>query len=756
MKKILLAFLLIVLTASTVYAQEDISEQLSSIGTRLENYDTIIAEEEATYTINQGNYDRAKKLLPEFVSDYEDILLDQSVSGGAPIEVRQRQVRLSMLKGKVDRMLDGLNGDLVENDSIIEILGTYDFRASLLPKNAPADLREEINKRRQETATLKSRASTQSWRIKRIINEYERIGKRVEAQKLSGATELYRRWKDYLVVGKDSIFTSDFWYRPMSTEKWVITRIKGMKNYFSLYIDNASIHLTLFAMLMVLTVFFGRFTLLRIALNRSVEEPFSKIEKRDFGLFCTGISFYAATAWVFPYSMESLMVMGTALAGFGVLRTSNHIESDYMQLKKPRLTKFAVLFAVSGLAISLSMAEKSLTLIYIMAASIFLAREIFLSNKLKIKNTFLLSPSGWVFVGLIIISISGYGRLSALVGLIISLSVFVYALGRLCSSVFMLRSGDTQKIFKGFVRSLAIPISWAVAVLLGYLWIADFVGHSVMAHFFQWKIGWAEYSISIGTVTLVALIFFLTQLSISAFKVSMDMIGARWPRGRRGAIPSLQSLFSYATWSIFALVGLKMIGLDLTSIAVVAGGLSVGIGFGMQNIFNNFVSGLILLFGRSIQQGDIIQLGDIWCMVRKINIRTTIVETYESALILIPNSELIATRVINWTRNNPSLRRDIVVGAAYGSDTRKVEAVLIAVAENNAHILNWPKPYVYFSEFGASSLDFILRIWIDDIENSISVQSDMRHEIDAAFRKEGIEIAFPQLDLHIKKEQKPD
>ncbi|WP_051295146.1 mechanosensitive ion channel domain-containing protein [Maridesulfovibrio bastinii] len=751
MKKIFLFLLLACCIAQPVYSQDDNnSEQLGSIATRLDNYDTIIAEQEATYNINQGNYERAQKLISDLASEYEDILLDQSVSGGSPIEIRQRQVRLFILKSKIDRVLDGLKSDLAENESIIEILSTYNFRASLLPKNSPKELLDEITKRRRETAALKKRAADQDYRISRLIKGYEKIRDRVIDQDSKGATELYRRWKDYLVVGKDSIFSSDFWYRPMSSEKWVITRLKSLKTYFSLYVDNAIVHLSVFAALFFITVLFGRFILLKIALHKTSMEHFTKNEKRDFGLFCLGASLYTSTAFVFPYSMGSLMVLGTAIAGFGLLRTSNYIETDFMQIKKPQLSKFAFLFAISGMVISLNMAEKTLTLVYILATLVFLAREIIECKKKNIRNTFLLSPSGWIFCALTLISISGYGRLSALLGLIISLTIFVYALGTLWSSVFVLKSGDTQQIFKGFVRSLAIPIGWGVAVFFGYLWIASFIGHSVMAHFFQWKIGWEKYSISIGTITLVILIFFLTQLSISAFKVSMDMIGSRWPRGRRGAIPSLQSLFTYAIWSIFALVGLKMVGLDLTSIAVVAGGLSVGIGFGMQNIFNNFVSGLILLFGRSIQQGDIIQLGETWCTVRKINIRTTIVETFESALIIIPNSELIATQVINWTRNNPSLRRDIVVGAAYGSNTRKVEEVLLRVAKNNPHILTWPRPYVYFSEFGASSLDFVLRVWIDDIDNSITVQSDIRHSIDEEFRKEDIEIAFPQLDVHIK------
>jgi small-conductance mechanosensitive channel len=176
----------------------------------------------------------------------------------------------------------------------------------------------------------------------------------------------------------------------------------------------------------------------------------------------------------------------------------------------------------------------------------------------------------------------------------------------------------------------------------------------------------------------------------------------------------------------------------------------VGIGFGMQTIFNNFVSGLILLFGRSIQQEDIIQVGELWSTVKKINIRTTVVETFENATIIIPNSDLISNQVTNWTKDNPTLRRDLAIGVAYGSDTELVKKTLLEIANAHPHVLKTPSAWVLFNDFGASSLDFILRVWIDDIDYSLRTISELRFEIDKEFRKHNIEIAFPQMDLHIR------
>jgi small-conductance mechanosensitive channel len=207
----------------------------------------------------------------------------------------------------------------------------------------------------------------------------------------------------------------------------------------------------------------------------------------------------------------------------------------------------------------------------------------------------------------------------------------------------------------------------------------------------------------------------------------------------------------YVIWIAFALVSMNVLGISLTSLAVIAGGLSVGIGFGLQNLINNFISGIILLFARTIQPGDIIELNSIWGTVHKVNIRNTEVQTFENAMMFIPNSDLISGQLTNWThRRDKRMRRDIGVGVAYGSDVEKVKRVLEEIAENDQHVLRYPEPQIIFQNFGASSLDFVLRVWIDSIDYAISTQSELREEIDRRFREESIEISFPQMDLHIR------
>ena len=167
-----------------------------------------------------------------------------------------------------------------------------------------------------------------------------------------------------------------------------------------------------------------------------------------------------------------------------------------------------------------------------------------------------------------------------------------------------------------------------------------------------------------------------------------------------------------------------------SNLAMVAGGLSVGIGFGMQTIVNNFLSGLILIFSRTLQAGDVVEVGGTQGRVRKISVRATMVETFDNALIIVPNSEFVASRLINWTRNSRTVRKEIKIGVAYGSDTAVVMRILLGTANANSNVLKYPPPSVAFADFGASTLDFSLKFWVRDYDVAVSTASDIRLEIE--------------------------
>ena len=212
---------------------------------------------------------------------------------------------------------------------------------------------------------------------------------------------------------------------------------------------------------------------------------------------------------------------------------------------------------------------------------------------------------------------------------------------------------------------------------------------------------------------------------------------------------SITTVTVYLLWGLGILVSLNVMGLSTTSIAVAFGALSIGLGFGLQNIFNNFVSGLILLFERPVQVGDVVQVNEIWGTITKINVRSTVVQTYDNASLIIPNSDMISNQVTNWSFKDLRLRRNIVVGVAYGSNTELVRETLLEIAQGHPKVLKRPKPDVLFDDFGDSALIFRLRLWTT-IEHFIAMETDVRFEIDRLFREKNIEIAFPQRDIHIR------
>lgn len=206
---------------------------------------------------------------------------------------------------------------------------------------------------------------------------------------------------------------------------------------------------------------------------------------------------------------------------------------------------------------------------------------------------------------------------------------------------------------------------------------------------------------------------------------------------------------------IIVLIGLFVIlqtlGIDLSSVTILAGALGVGIGFGLQNVTNNFVSGLIILFERPIKVGDRIEVGNVYGDVMKIAMRATTIITNDNITIIVPNSEFISSTVINWSHNDRDIRINIPVGVSYSEDPERIKNILLKIVDEFPGVLAQPKPDVLFEKYDDSSINFNLRVWTSEYINRPGVlKSQLYYLIFKRFREEGIEIPFPQRDIHIK------
>lgn len=260
-------------------------------------------------------------------------------------------------------------------------------------------------------------------------------------------------------------------------------------------------------------------------------------------------------------------------------------------------------------------------------------------------------------------------------------------------------------------------------------------------------------SISISSILQAMIVF---GMLISIAKLIKNKLGQeRQPVGVTANYgkEAIAAIFWYSSVVTAALVSLSIAGFSVQNLALVAGAFSVGIGFGLQNIVSNFVSGLILLIERPIKRGDWIVTGNTEGIVQNVNIRATQIQTFDRADIIIPNSDLITTQVTNWMLNDRIGRLRLKVGVAYGSDTEKVKSILTSLANEHPKTISDNDDYpcqVLFVAFGDSSLNFEVRVFLHNISDLPLVQSELNYQIDQAFRKNNIEIPFPQRDLHIR------
>jgi small-conductance mechanosensitive channel len=262
-----------------------------------------------------------------------------------------------------------------------------------------------------------------------------------------------------------------------------------------------------------------------------------------------------------------------------------------------------------------------------------------------------------------------------------------------------------------------------------------------------WTLG--NVTVSLGSIVLfiVMLVVAITLGRFIRFVLDEGVLPhVSLPRGVPAAISASAEYVVIGSGLVLAM---SASGVAMDRFTVLAGALGVGIGFGLQNVVNNFISGLILIFERPVQIGDLIELGSAIGEVKHIGIRSSRIRTFEGAEVIVPNAQLISERVVNWTFTDQQRRLELPVGVAYGSNPQQVVELLIAVARANPDVLHYPPPVALLTGFGDSALNFSLRAWTTRQDNISVVRSQIAMAVHDALREAAIEIPFPQRDVRL-------
>ena len=550
-------------------------------------------------------------------------------------------------------------------------------------------------------------------------------------------------------------------------------QLRSAFDYLTTHVNGVILHL--FATVMVALVLLrGR----RRAAKWVEEEPALKSVMQTFSVpFSTALLLsLVVIQWLYPTAPIALVQLTGLLALLPAVRLLKRVVPPPLFVGVYGLGAFYIIDRIRSLLATSPSIEWSLFLIE-MAAALALTWWVFSAHRaaemgwpeddvrrrlLMAARTCLLA----LFSVAIIAACLGYVRLGALLGdgALGSgyAAMLLYASAEALEGLwtYVLRSRTAGRLH--FVRdhrwllqkrgrraiAFVLLAAWVIATLRYFALLLP-VGDA-LAVLFESRFSRGNLSVSLGDVVLFAVAVWAASLlsRFVRFVLDEDIYGrVQLPHGASYAI---STLLHYALVIVGFVVGIALVGLDMSRFAIVAGALGVGIGFGLQDVVNNFVSGLILLFERPIQVGDAVEVGALSGEVRRIGIRSSTIRTWDGSEVIVPNGNLISDSVTNWTLSDRMRRIEIPVGVAYGSDPRQVLQILGDAFRAHPEILAQPAVATLFTGFGNNSLDFVVRGWTSQFERWVGVRSELMVAITDALTEAGIVIPLPQRDLHLR------
>lgn len=761
---IIIIFFACLLSAGGVFGQEkhsSFAEMIKKEKVAIE----ITQRDLRTYIAAQPQrMDKISEKSQELSQEMLRLSIMYNMEEGNPVEMRDIYRQLKIVHDQCVTLVAPVNADLEAIDGLKKVLRTHlgDYERLAADKSNP-----EVSEAAaghvtdmKETIALVERA----YGIIDIIpNTIEHLLARLEPRKVIIENDLTTAWKKYFLAphSSPSLFTADAW----KSARVVLNNWAGFWAYWLIpYSQNKSaiISVILKGAISSIAILVG---FLAIIVHLKRKYPLVALAG-TFLPFCCCTAFglplmiIGATTGLGPLSTltflaEIILAAGLVSLGWKLRRLS---ANDPATFKHNPLWGYWIIFAAGILVQLFHIAS---ILYSPLIALLFILAGIY-SYTLQRKDQHmldrrLLTVTSWLSISLAAVTSFGWGSLALLLATVwfaIMLNIELGAGLAGCLAKIRARGARNATTARTLAEGVAFPMIFLGLFAVTILWVTLYIGGMpLVSRIIQWRVIVGYLSLNLSMIVIIIALLFITRSFIVLVNALITFISERLGTGtlREGVIKSLHAISTYVIWSLYILLSLKLVGVGVGHLAIVAGGLSIGAGFGLQDLIKNFFSGLILLFGRSIHPGDEIQLENVRGTVMKINIRNTIVQTNDDSTIFIPNSDLIYKNIVNWTYRDPRGRAEISVAVAYGSDTELVKELLLRCAASNPAVLNQPAPYVLFWDFGDNALAFRLRFWIRrPVQTRDKISSTIRFEIDRVFKENNIEMAFPQQDIHIR------
>lgn len=611
-----------------------------------------------------------------------------------------------------------------------------------------------------------------------LLTAYQNMGKNLEQNlpqtktlldnisALSGNFEktLPKLWLDYYINATDNLFSSLVWQNEIKNFKDILSTttrtlrndLPGTQNAWIFFLIRIVI------ICIILTIPLYSSVKLTRKLPEQVHTVWKHILKRSMPAIIVGIAFYYASL-----QRHTIYQIGMGISAILMCYGLIHLAFILQNLQKnTTLTKPAIRIFVPILFASLALLTFTpliLTLSFIWTLIlIFTCWYLIKAPKTScaVSNYILKGFLLFNIIG-ILITPNGLARLSILLTLLyICLGVGVYlAFGiiRLAKIVQeYLQTKETNVFAYELAYAFLFPILLLIGFIIPFTWVLAYPGGMyLIKNFSNFDFNFGSFSVNSLQIFTILIVFYITK---SIIKFLNNFIDTHWSNNKDSSLSTLttpiKTTVNFGCWGLFILYGLNVLGFSLTSITVVAGGLSVGVGLGLQSFVQNIFSGFSLIFGRNIREGDIVDVAGISGVIQKISLRATQVRTFDNAVVFVPNSSFLSSTFVNWTHNGTMVRKSIPLGVAYGTDLNLVTDTVMDIVKNDPDVLKTPEPGILFMNFGASSLDFEIRIWVADINNAAGIMAKIRYAINEAFKEKNIEIPFPQTDIHVYQTEK--